>query len=129
MEGKENPHRDSVMPAPSTLPRPGSAANAAGELELRNTRIETAGVMRCCLATVAEEYEGGDKGPNKPVAIGMKSQCRHCKRTFTLVEAKPLPTWKPDTPASATGLLTLPNQPAARKARSLHAMVRCEREI
>lgn len=28
------------------------------------------------------------------------------------------------TPASATGLLTLANQPAARKARSLHAMVR-----
>lgn len=28
------------------------------------------------------------------------------------------------TYASATGLLTLPNQPAARKASSLHAMVR-----
>lgn len=51
--------------------------------------------MRCCLATVAEEYEGG-KGPDKTVSIGMKSQCRHCKQTFTLVEAKPHPKWIPD---------------------------------
>jgi hypothetical protein len=63
---------------------------------LRDTRIEMAGVMRCCLAMVAEEYEGGDKGQDKPVSIGMKSQCRHCKQTFTLIEAKPHPKWKPD---------------------------------
>lgn len=55
-----------------------------------------AGVLRCCLATVAEEYEGGDKGQEKPVIIGMKSKCRHCNQTFTLVEAKPHPKWKPD---------------------------------
>jgi hypothetical protein len=63
---------------------------------LRDTRIETAGVMRCCLATVAEEYEGGDSGQDKPVTIGMKSKCRHCNQTFTLVESKPHPKWKPD---------------------------------
>jgi hypothetical protein len=64
---------------------------------LGDTRIEVAGVMRCCLATVSEEYQGKD-GPegDKPVTIGMTSACRHCKQAFTLVEAKPHPKWKPD---------------------------------
>ena len=57
---------------------------------LADTRIEVAGVMRCCLVTVAEEYE------DQKVRIGMKSQCRHCKEQFTLTEAKPNPKWKPD---------------------------------
>ena len=79
----------------SELNRPAMLA-AASCYALRDTRIEMAGVMRCCLATVAEEYEGGDKGQDKPVSIWMKSQCRHCKQTFTLIEAKPHPKWKPD---------------------------------
>lgn len=80
------------------LERTGEAAvaGAAPCYALRDTRIEMAGVLRCCLATVAEEYEGGDKGQDKPVSIGMKSQCRHCKQAFTLTEAKPHPKWKPD---------------------------------
>lgn len=63
---------------------------------LRDTRIEMAGVMRCCHATVAEEYEGGDKGQDQTVSIGAKSKCRHCNQTFTLIEANPHPKWKPD---------------------------------
>lgn len=72
-------------------------SSAAAGYALVETRIEMAGVMRCCLATVAEEYQGQD-GPagDQRVTLGMKSQCRHCKETFTLVEAKPHPKWKPD---------------------------------
>ena len=44
---------------------------------LADTRIEMAGVMRCCLGTVAEEYEGKDGTEDQKVSIGMKSQCRH----------------------------------------------------
>jgi hypothetical protein len=63
---------------------------------LADTRIEMAGVMRCCLGTVAEEYEGKDGAADRKVSIGMKSQCRHCKEHFTLTEASPHPKWKPD---------------------------------
>jgi hypothetical protein len=63
---------------------------------LADTRIEMAGVMRCCLGTVAEEYEGKDGTEDQKVSPGMKSQCRHCKEPFTLTEAKPHPKWKPD---------------------------------
>lgn len=59
-------------------------------MNLSDTRIEQAGVMRCCLETVALEYSG------KVVAIGMKSKCGHCGQEFTLVEATPYPKWKPD---------------------------------
>jgi hypothetical protein len=62
-------------------------------IPLRDTRIEMAGVMRCCLGTVAEEYAD----PQHPgVSIGMTSCCRHCSEPFTLVAAKPHPMWKPD---------------------------------
>ena len=62
-------------------------------IPLKDTRVEMAGVMRCCLATVAEEYAD----PEHPgVAIGMKSCCRHCSELFTLVAAKPHPKWMPD---------------------------------
>lgn len=76
-------------------------------MNLQDTRIEKAGVMRCCLATVAKEYEGnaGDGTDDKPVELGFKSKCEHCKREFTLVAAddppdwdkarKMYPTWKP----------------------------------
>lgn len=63
---------------------------------LADTRIEMAGVMRCCLGTVAEEYEGKNGAEDQKVSIGTKSQCRHCKEPFTLVEANPHPKWKPD---------------------------------
>lgn len=62
---------------------------------LADTRIETAGVMRCCLGTVAEEYEGKDVAEDQKVSIGTKSQCRHCKEPFTLTAANPHPKWKP----------------------------------
>jgi hypothetical protein len=62
-------------------------------IPLKDTRIETAGVMRCCLATVAEEYAD----PEHPgVYVGMKSCCRHCSEPFTLLAAKPHPKWVPD---------------------------------
>lgn len=57
---------------------------------LADTRIEQAGVMRCCLETVGAEYD------TKPVSIGMKSKCQYCDQPFTLVESKPHPIWKPD---------------------------------
>lgn len=57
---------------------------------LDETDIETAGVMRCCLATVAEEYIG------KRVALGATSKCRHCNTAFTLVAGTTYPKWKPD---------------------------------
>src|SRR5437667_1536433 len=68
---------------------------------LADTSIEKGGVMRCCLGTVAAEYEG------KQVRLGDKSKCLHCGTTFTLVEIKPgmqtcyrqpvkWPVWKPD---------------------------------
>lgn len=59
-------------------------------MNLLDTRIQTAGVLRCCLVAVAEEYEG------KPVGIGAKSKCRHCGETFTLVAREPHPMWVPD---------------------------------
>lgn len=63
---------------------------------LTDTRIDMAGVLRCCLATVAEEYEGVNGQPDQRVALGMKSQCRHCGEPFTLVSASPYPKWTPD---------------------------------
>jgi len=70
---------------------------ASAGYALNDTRIEMAGVMRCCLATVAEEYQGKD-GPegDQRVTLGMKSQCRHCKQPFTLVAAQLHPKWIPD---------------------------------
>ena len=69
---------------------------ASGLFALGDTRIEYAGVIRCCLATVAEEYQGSD-GPagDQQVSLGMKSKCRHCNQAFTLVAASPHPKWKP----------------------------------
>ena len=62
---------------------------------LEETRVATAGVIRCCLQDVAREYEG------ERVALGYKSQCPHCKTRFTLVyhktpRGKSYPLWKPD---------------------------------
>lgn len=73
-----------------------ASLEAAAVIALADTRIQMAGVMRCCLGTVGEEYEGKDGAADMKVSIGMKSQCRHCKEQFTLVEAKPHPIWKPD---------------------------------
>lgn len=62
-------------------------------IPLKDTRMEMVGVLRCCLATVAEEYAD----PEHPgVSIGMTSCCRHCSEPFTLVAAKPHPKWMPD---------------------------------
>lgn len=56
-------------------------------MKTEEIRIEQAGVMRCCLATVAKEHEG------KEVEPGAKSACEHCKTAFTLTEDY---IWKPD---------------------------------
>ena len=79
-----------------------SALDSTDEFPLEATRIETAGVLRCCYSSVAQEYLG------KTVRLGDKSACRYCKQKFTLVrwtgekpswwtEVKWLaPVWKPD---------------------------------
>lgn len=61
----------------------------------KETEIEVAGVVRCCLATVAEEHL---KPENRKVKLGAKSQCLHCKLTFTLAwcARRRKPIWKPD---------------------------------
>lgn len=62
---------------------------------IEDTRIENAGVLRCCLATVADEFYKPEK---KHVALGTQSACLHCKTQFTLVEVegRELPVWKPN---------------------------------
>jgi hypothetical protein len=59
-------------------------------MNLQDTRIEMAGVMRCCHGTVAEEYTGKD------VHLGYRSQCRDCREPFTLMLKQKTPTWVPD---------------------------------
>lgn len=62
-------------------------------VDVFQTTIPTAGVMRCCLASVAcEHLDAGRK-----VSEGERSSCVHCKRTFTL--RKPIRgkmVWYPD---------------------------------
>ena len=58
-------------------------------MSIYETVIDTAGVFRCCLNTVASEYIG------KKVNIGSKSRCQGCGRTFTLTKAEPNPRWAP----------------------------------
>ena len=58
-------------------------------MTLHETTIDTAGVFRCCLASVASEYIG------KKVHIGDKSRCQYCHMTFTLTKAEPKPMWVP----------------------------------
>jgi len=62
---------------------------------LNQTRIEKAGVMRCCLSTVASEYLELDGEPQM-VKVGDNSSCKHCHTKFTLITAKPHPKWVPD---------------------------------
>ena len=80
---------------------------------LGDTRIEVAGVIRCCLATVAEEYQGKD-GPegDQRVTLGMKSKCRHCNQAFTLVASSPHPKWKPDWQLNGHNAKDQPTNPA-----------------
>lgn len=71
-------------------------------MRLEDTVITQAGVTRCCLGIVALEYQGQE------VELGAKSQCPHCKQTFTLTHRqgeKPAfwsdeqwntPIWLPD---------------------------------
>lgn len=62
-------------------------------MNINDTRIETAGVFRCCLSTIGEEYIGSF------VDIGNVSCCQHCKRKFVLTGAIPndaFPIWKPE---------------------------------
>ena len=59
-------------------------------MSIYETTIDTAGVFRCCLNTVAREYQ------RKQVHIGDKSKCKYCHMTFTLTKAEPKPMWVPD---------------------------------
>jgi hypothetical protein len=87
---------DAEAKGPATLPEARCYA-------LHDTTIEKGGVIRCCLGTVAAEYEG------KQVRLGDKSKCPHCGTTFTLIMVPPgmttcytkevtktTPVWKPD---------------------------------
>jgi hypothetical protein len=48
-------------------------------MKISDTRIEEAGVFRCCVGSVATEYL------NKDVDIsGSSSECKHCGRAFHL---------------------------------------------
>jgi len=63
-------------------------------MKLSDTRIPLGGVLRCCLETVAVEYENTD------IEIGDKSKCTMCGELFTLVNdpswdyPKWLPNWQ-----------------------------------
>lgn len=58
-------------------------------MKTEETTITPAGVLRCCLATVALEHLGED------VEAGEKSACQHCKEPFTLTpEWKWVPDWQ-----------------------------------
>lgn len=69
-------------------------------MKLEDTIIEEGGVTRCCLHTVASEYEGKD------VNLGDTSKCKICGESFTLIKLPPgmitafrdrtKPVWKPD---------------------------------
>lgn len=61
-------------------------------IPVEQTIIEVAGVMRCCLATVALEYEG------QLVSEGDESACRHCGMRFRLVPEGERPSWHPPKP-------------------------------
>jgi hypothetical protein len=75
-------------------------------MHLDDTLIEAGGVVRCCLATVAAEFECKD------VEIGATSECQHCHTKFKLVApedalqtcyhnpTRPIwtPRWKGQTP-------------------------------
>ena len=59
-------------------------------MKLEETVIETSGVYRCCLATVAQEYQ------DREVQLGATSQCQHCREPFTLVMKNGTPIWVPN---------------------------------
>ena len=59
-------------------------------VELQRTRITQAGVFRCCLATVANEWS-----ETSPVKAGYESECDHCGEVFRLVPGEPHMMWKP----------------------------------
>lgn len=63
-------------------------------MKLEDTTITTAGVMRCCLATVADELSG-------EVREGDESACDHCGERFRLV-------WAPRVGFAEAGYRWLP---------------------
>lgn len=54
------------------------------------TVITTAGVFRCCIASVGREYAAQD------VSFGVTSQCVYCKQPFTLRDINGKAVWLPD---------------------------------
>jgi len=66
-------------------------------MKLSDTRIQTAGVIRCCLESIGDGY-----APDEELEIGFTSECKHCKQQFKLVKEFPhatwFPTWQIDSP-------------------------------
>lgn len=57
-------------------------------MKLEDTRISIGGIFRCCVGTVAQEYEG------KEVQLGYTSSCKFCKNKFVLRDVgKEHPFW------------------------------------
>jgi hypothetical protein len=61
-------------------------------MKISNTVVTRAGAMRCCVATVAEEYVKADSDVN----VGDKSKCRYCNEPFTLIKDGNHFVWTPD---------------------------------
>jgi hypothetical protein len=53
-------------------------------MSIKQTRIPMAGVLRCCLESVATEF----LDPPQEVNEGQTSACKHCGMTFTLRQEK-----------------------------------------
>lgn len=57
-------------------------------MKVEDTKIQTAGVMRCCLESVAREHLGSE------VEEGTQSVCEHCGTPFRLVGIAWQPLWQ-----------------------------------
>lgn len=57
------------------------------------TTLTMAGVIRCCLQSIADQFQDEDK-----VDLGDKAECKYCHTKFTLVQPDPArkPRWVPD---------------------------------
>jgi len=61
------------------------------QYNVKETKIQTAGVFRCCTSSVAREYEKS----NQSVGIGAMSKCIHCERAFKLENKYNEMVWTP----------------------------------
>lgn len=58
---------------------------------LGETCVQNAGVFRCCIDTVGDEFDNAQL-----LKIGTGSKCKHCGEPFTLTTNFPKPKWVPD---------------------------------